>query len=351
MGKSTVIQSLLLIRQSCDRDGRIREIRLSGELFSAGTARDAVRLDADRKLKIELSEEQEGDFTVTGAYDSGTNPRTLSLERECAAPKVLADRAGKMFCYLSAERVGPRVTYPIATDSSDLGGAIGKQGENSAFFLSRCKVEGARLHDGWYSVLPTFKGFTSPPMAPNKPPNLEDVSIYHVANAFLSWVVPGATFDAIENDEADYSRLTFNHYRRDPNAYVRPTNIGYGLTQVLPVIAGLVALDRNGLFLLENPEAHLHPLGQSRIGSIVALGASSGPQIVLETHSDHVVNGIRLAVKMGWIKSEHVVFHYFVKSPEENQSSVEVLSVDAGGRLSNWPSGFFDQIEKDLANL
>jgi predicted ATPase len=346
-GKSTLIQVLLLLRQSIDIDGRIREVRLSGELYSGGTAKDVVRLDADRRMSFAIEEDSGLEVRVETTYESGTNPRALRALQESPAGSKLAYQPGaSQFAYLAAERIGPKVAYPITTENL-LAGPIGKHGERAAFFMARAKYEDMRLHDGWQQARTTIEGaiasasFGSPP----------EVTAYPLAAGILDWIMPGVSFDAIEDADADQSRLTFNNYSRDPLATVRPTNIGFGLTQILPVIGGLIALEKGGLFILENPEAHLHPLGQSRVGRTLALAAGTGLQVILETHSDHVVNGIRLAVKHKWIEADQVAFYYFTKAADENVAKITVIGVDERGRLNAWPAGFFDQIEKDLSGL
>src|SRR5690606_40491371 len=73
----------------------------------------------------------------------------------------------------------------------------------------------------------------------------------------------------------------------------------------------------NGVLLvLENPEAHLHPQGQTAMGILLAYAASCGVQIVVETHSEHVMDGIRIAVKDGILESNSVKFHYLSKTKE-----------------------------------
>ncbi|MGH3693299.1 MAG: AAA family ATPase [Pseudonocardiaceae bacterium] len=91
-------------------------------------------------------------------------------------------------------------------------------------------------------------------------------------------------------------------------------NIGFGFSYALPVIiAGLLA-PGGGLLLVENPEAHLHPAGQSRLGRFLARIAGSGVQVVLETHSDHILNGVRLAVAdERTINAHDVIVHFFGK--------------------------------------
>ena len=99
--------------------------------------------------------------------------------------------------------------------------------------------------------------------------------------------------------------------------------------------------------LIENPEVHLHPAGQAHMGQLLAEAAHAGIQIIVETHSDHVLNGIRRSVKSERIRAEEVAIHFFrQRSPDYSQ----VLSptLDSSGNIDVWPEGFFDQFDKDM---
>lgn len=102
--------------------------------------------------------------------------------------------------------------------------------------------------------------------------------------------------------------------------------------------------------MLENPEAHLHPRGQTTIGKLMALAAAAGVQVIVETHSDHVLNGIRVAVREGLLPPDAAVFHYFSRS-EKGEICIDSPRIDAQGKLDNWPEGFFDESVKSLAAL
>jgi predicted ATPase len=107
------------------------------------------------------------------------------------------------------------------------------------------------------------------------------------------------------------------------------------------------------LILIENPEAHLHPRGQSKMGELIALAASCGIQIILETHSDHVLNGIRKAVKYKKLDAEKVQINYFERYLQKGQPITEIITprIYPDGGIDKWPDGFFDQAEKDLMEL
>ena len=103
------------------------------------------------------------------------------------------------------------------------------------------------------------------------------------------------------------------------------------------------------LCLIENPEAHLHPRGQTRLAELAVRASLAGVQVIAETHSDHFIDGVRIAVRDGLIKPDDVAIHYFERA--RGKTVVSSPQVDADGRLSSWPVGFFDQHEENLARL
>src|ERR1039458_3730849 len=117
----------------------------------------------------------------------------------------------------------------------------------------------------------------------------------------------------------------------------RPSNIGYGLTYAFPLLVAGLCADPGQVLIVDSPEAHLHPRGQSRMGQFLAQAAAPGPQVIVETHSDHVLNGILIAVRDGVIAPDDVAIHFF-NSPTLNAGVPQVVtgSVDRNGNLSHW---------------
>ena len=103
------------------------------------------------------------------------------------------------------------------------------------------------------------------------------------------------------------------------------------------------------LIIIENPEAHIHPAGQTSLAELAARASAGGSQVILETHSDHVLNGVRLAVAEGILTSDQVVIHYFERDGLDVRMTSPVLT--DSGRLDVWPEGFFDQHERNLSRL
>ena len=99
--------------------------------------------------------------------------------------------------------------------------------------------------------------------------------------------------------------------------------------------------------LIENPEVHLHPAGQALMGLFLADVARAGVQVVVETHSDHVLNGVRRAVKRGDLAPDEVAIHFF-RARSEGGAQVHSPTIDSAGNIDVWPAGFFDQFDKDM---
>ena len=110
--------------------------------------------------------------------------------------------------------------------------------------------------------------------------------------------------------------------------------------------------------IIENPEAHIHPRGQAELGRLLALCAQSGVQLFVETHSDHIINGVRVAVKKKQIDRHNVAISFFNRvstdssAPIYEQYSVcDTINIDDNGELSSYPEGFLDEWNKQLLEL
>ncbi len=104
------------------------------------------------------------------------------------------------------------------------------------------------------------------------------------------------------------------------------------------------------VLIIENPEAHLHPYSQSMVGRFLARIASLGVQVIVETHSEHFVNGCRIELaKMNETSQGQIIF--FDRNKADQGSNHTIITIDETGELSSWPQGFFDQNEQDLLEI
>jgi predicted ATPase len=174
-------------------------------------------------------------------------------------------------------------------------------------------------------------------------------TLFHQVRARMRQFFPGCDLKVSPVDGASAVSLRLRSNAKSD--FQRPQNVGFGLTQLFPVLVELLAAKPDDVVIVENPEVHLHPKAQQDIGELLALVASSGVQVIVETHSDHVLNGIRLAVKgRSCIEPNQVEIHFFSR---DSDGTSQLLSpkIDANGRLDTWPEGFFDQFDQALAAL
>ena len=220
--------------------------------------------------------------------------------------------------------MGPRETYPVSSQPQ----TVGSQGEYTPCYLSN------------YAEKEVAESL----QIPKTPPLLQ-----RQTEAYLDYFFPGAGFNVEPVKNANL--VTLNIRTSQGGEYHRAQNVGYGLTHVLPILTACLGADKGNVVLIENPETHLHPAAQALMGLFLARVATSGVQIILETHSDHVLNGIRRAVKEQKLLSEQVTIHFFRQRPDDESDTPQVLSplIDAQGNLDEWPQDFFDQFDKDTA--
>ena len=379
MGKSSVIQALLMLRQSFEiGDLSAGRLALNGERVAMGTGSDVLFEDAEydvlkfalKRDEIERPWEMEFDCHRTSMTDILHISSNSNIQSDEQVDKFLKERRDKdqnqidkevlgwlevilretlkklsympkewhdmppfggELVYVNAGRIGSRQLYPVSTDVLTRRKDFGESGEYAWDYLNRhqndsLKADDPRCVEGRDRRLSTVVDYWLQDVCPGAHLQLEEVGAADV-------LVAGFTFDR-KGDVAS---------RRH-----RATNVGFGLSYALPVILALLAKPGT-LCLIENPEAHLHPRGQTKLAELAARASKAGVQVIAETHSDHFMDGVRIAVRDELIKPEDAAFHYFER--EGNQTVVTSPEIDSDGRLSSWPSGFFDQHDENLARL
>lgn len=320
-GKTSIIHALLLSHLATQSRSAVK---LNGPFgLQLGEAVDVLYQGAEAPdIQIHLHLD-----TGVRVWKFGVNDEKRRLHLECLElPESPADPiglSGPKFTYLCAERLGPRQHLPVDAGADEEMG-VGSQGEYVAHVLamndSRKIAEARRL------------------------PGLE--SLKHQTEAWAARIVHALRIEARWPEGSTLSELRFE---TGFGHRVHPPNMGFGVSYALPIIVAGLTVPSGGLLIVENPEAHLHPAGQSQIGRFLAQMAGDGVQVVVETHSDHVLNGIRKAIAEQEIelKSDACVIHFFDYQVE----GARQLEVKADGTLSAWPPRFFDQSEKDLGDL
>jgi len=338
-GKSTVIQSLLVLRQSL-QSGAISQgrIQLRGGLTDLGTAGEVYCADPNGDfIGITISQPGRARIEFRCPQTDANSEEYYLRIAESVTPLGTLDIFPEPFNYLDAERIGPRKAFEIpGAEIHQL--CVGKYGENAPFIVASMSREIPVDND--HLILESSDG--------KEYPTIQFQWVLWMARLF-----PG--FDA-ESDvfrHADQVRLgmALQTQATGRRLFVRPTNTGFGLSFVLGIVVAGLAAKPNTALIVENPEAHLHPKAQSDIGEFLGRVAAGGAQVFVETHSEHIMNGIRRMLKQAVLAPEDVRFFFFSKPSGAIEPMVVPITVTASGDLSSWPDGFFDQLDKDLNEI
>ena len=339
-GKSSVFQALLMLRQTFQSGGlEAGQATLNGPYISLNTDihrtqssivdLELMHTDVRRPCEISLSagspyrpRRDWNDPDAHGPWVVREPPTRTSIPDDWRDVPPL----GGDLVYVSADRSGPLVSY-ARSDLNAQNKDLGTRGEFVINYLSNTGVGDLPQRD--IRALGEY------------------LSLSDTVDYWLGEISPGATLK-IEDWEDDKPISAYFSFDGSIGSGFPAVNVGFGLTHCLPVIVALL-MPRSTQCLIENPEAHLHPRGQSTLAELAARAVKSGVQVFVETHSDHFIDGIRVAVREGVLSPNEVVFHYFERQGDETTVTSPVI--DSDGRLSEWPAGFFDQHEMNLVRL
>ncbi|MFA9284733.1 AAA family ATPase [Comamonas sp. SY3] len=130
------------------------------------------------------------------------------------------------------------------------------------------------------------------------------------------------------------------------NDVVNIADVGFGVTQTLPVLTSLIAADANQIVYIEQPELHLHPKAQFQLASILAKAVSRGVKVIIETHSAILIRGIQLSVAKKRLNHNSIDLYWFTQDTAGNSKTV-ASEMDALGRTGDWPSDF-DEVSLEV---
>lgn len=347
-GKSTTIQVLLLLAQSLRSAPFSQRIALNGPITQLGTASEVMKGDSrelilgvensESKMEWILKAEERRTATALDITAVRVEDCNGSRHIDFPAPRgwyndLPEDMLGlldaiKSTVFISAVRSGLSPTYPSPEEVEPIHADVGSYGQFAPWWLAHLldeEIDQARHHV-----------------------DEEGTNLRRQISAWASDLFPGAEANAGFLDKTGLVRLELR--RSISEDWRRPANIGYGLTYAFPILVSGLLAHHGQLVIIDSPEAHLHPRAQSNIARFLAKMVAAGVQVILESHSDHILNGLRLAVKDGILNPDQVAVHFFTGNEDEAPPVIS-SEIDAHGGMSDWPNGFFDQAENDLASL
>jgi predicted ATPase len=343
-GKSSLLQSILILSQSAWKSPGLKKLIINDELLELGNFDDIKNSETPKGENIQI--QINFDSAIIGItqmefaenFDNQLEAEckridfNYSVENIIAIDKLdnskqvdLLSELLKRTHYISADRLGPvkyveKINIPSFVH-------VGARGENTINILAN-SLYLANVHDNLYL-------------------GEDSKSVLRQAAEWLSYILDGARIE-IKGQDKESSVLYMLVNNRNNSYQYKPANVGFGYSYILPlIVTGLIAKVGDTI-IIENPEAHLHPKAQSRIAEFFSKVSSCGIQVFIESHSEHILNGLRVSVldpRIG-IRNQDLSIQYF-----NEDFKPEKLEVDEKGRIANWPNGFFDQQEIDLSNI
>ena len=121
-------------------------------------------------------------------------------------------------------------------------------------------------------------------------------------------------------------------------------DVGFGVSQVLPVLVALRAAEQGRLVYLEEPEIDLHPRAQTKLADVLADAAKRGVRVVAETHSTLLLTAVQTLVAKGQLDPKLVKLHWFQRDPKTGITQVSSADLDENGAFGDWPEDFDEVI-------
>ncbi len=353
-GKSTFIQSLLLLKENRElinqiatnsmmmssmkehsepfrthiiklvEDTKNQPVSLEGEYIHLGDKKDIFNQEVyDEDISMLINT-----FLFTINYNN------LSLNTTCPIPiSHIINLFADDFQYLNTDRIQPDRTYELS-ERHIRKNLIGTKGEYTAHYLDENRHKPLNIQALKHENAKTDR-------------LLDNVSFWlsEISNGIE--VLPKKHFDTHQASlsyQYTYGDNTTNEYS--------PLNVGFGITYALPIIVAILKSKPDDLLIIENPESHLHPAGQSKIAKLCAIAVANGVQIIVESHSEHFLNAIRVATKQDILTPADSIIYYFSKITDSMETKVDKLLIDENGKINeNWPKGFFDEYDTQLDQL
>ena len=340
-GKSSTLQVLLLIKQNFQIYGSLiktlelpltslknifQKLSINGEYLELGVGKNILYDKAENdilELQLKLTDGQ-----VNFKSDIRESKEEESINCEMSYSKNIEELfLQNNFIYLSADRIVPQSSYKYSKESV-LRGNLGRNGEYTIHYLAENKN-------------------LQIPLKELQHPEANSSQLLENVDYWLSKISRGIKVIPEVNINFQQSTLQYSYGGSER----LPQNIGFGVTYVLPIIVAILKAKKGDIIIIENPESHLHPAGQVEIARLCAKASEAGVQIIVETHSDHFLNGVRVAIKEKDLNNNNALVYYFSRNEEEEKTEVQEIGIDENGKINEWPRGFFDEWDIQLEKL
>lgn len=332
-GKSSFIQAILLAWNSF-QGGDARGLALKNSYIDLGTVDDIVPWNGDDlKMEICLVVDEDTWSSTVENFDSQTSSDNY-IKTTIKDTRKDPQSSRYYLQYLSTYRMGNLSSFPNNTRAAKEMRSLsisGGDGMGTAQFLD-------------------LYGAKAIPIAELAHPDEPSLRLDDQVNAWMRIINPDLRF-SVSRSGGNYSIRYQDRLSTFSNTSANASNVGYGLTYSLPLFVALLSTPPGGTVIMETPEAHLHPAAQAAFMDLVCIAAAHGVQIIVETHSDYVINGTLRNLKDKKINVEDVSILFFDRDIETGLCEIVRQNATQQGRIKNASQGFFDQYVSDMHSL
>ena len=369
-GKTSILQTLLMLKQTAERPSDWNKIIDFGDensLVSLGSFDETVyqhkpglslgitvswNLPEKQKLNSIESDSLSFSMAIVKKYENAEldNFRYTSGKQEFKIAwessgykfksKYYSEKADLFRCYGVVHPFGPlEIFAPLKIAFENLFDQIHYLGPLREYPRSRYKWQGNHPQDVGQHGEDTIPCVLS-----------KRVQLPGIDKQVMEWLqrldlIASYRVNPIPNKEKDYEFLV-RKYKGGPEVHL--TDVGFGVSQVLPVLILCYYVPEGSILILEQPEAHLHPKVQSELADLlIEVVKNRRLQIILESHSEHLLIRLMRRIAEEQISADDTAF-YFCEMNEDT-SEIERLNVDDYGNITNWPQNFFGDEMGDLA--
>lgn len=324
-GKSSVIQAIIYMLDLQKQYLGEKQEDAYGVIGKFIDVRNSVK--GNKEIVFRLTEEypESEEYSIQAVCSGGEGINVVRTKMPLRE-KVAKDAGAYKVIYLSAERTGVQNTYELNIRNP---WDIGNKGQYVYSYLSNFGQDELPESDFLYQ------------------PEEVGMSLNNQVNYWMDYLL-GFQIQVEAVPNVDQVVVTYSNSHN--NRYYRAANVGTGVTYISALVIAALSCKAGDTLIVENPEIHLHPRAQSRIMEFIAFLCERGLQVILETHSDHIYNGMRKCIKKNLLDRKKIAAYYF-ELDERMQTKIQHITFNEQGAEKNHPYGMFDQFDDDLDEL
>jgi predicted ATPase len=291
------------------------------KLRRRGVSRETLILKIVKAISHDLQEDRFETDVSAGEDAEGLEAGVSSIyvaNLENASEQIVRFFTSKIR-YLGALRADPQAVQRFAP-SSELD-EVGAKGEYAAAVYDANQ----NAHIDWYN------------------PVSKQVEQGTLKSALDNWAEYLKIAHQIKIEEAGQSGVSWQVVHKEGFKPRPLVSVGVGVSQILPILVMGLLAPKNTLLLIEQPELHLHPRVQARLGDFFVGLAKCNKQCLIETHSENLISQLRYHIVQAGGQEKSDCMIYFVDQDETGASRFDPVEISPNGNILNWPDGFFDE--------